>query len=156
MPDLPAKLLPEFEKLTHQYSDVKNLPQPEFIQHIDVFEGSPQPILRFGVLDKFDWKWEESVCAEIEFSYAGGRIKAGTSGDSFIGEQHGKMVRQLRDLVQEQQSIQRLQLLVESLKWVKDLSYDQQLKLDKQRLDSMVLLSMETGSNSSCPSIKLS
>lgn len=58
------------------------------------------------------------------------------------------MVRQLRDLVQEQQSIQRLQLLVESLKWVKDLSYDQQLKLDKQRLDSMVLLSMETGSNS--------
>ena len=58
------------------------------------------------------------------------------------------MVRQLRDLVQEQQSIQRLQLLVESLKWVKDLSYDHQLKLDKQRLDSMVLLSMETGSNS--------
>ena len=93
-------------------------------------------------------KWEESVCAEIEFSYAGGRIKAGTSGDSFIGKQHDKMVRQLRDLVQEQQSIQRLQLLVESLKWVKDLSYDQQLKLDKQRLDSMVLLSMETGSNS--------
>ncbi len=67
-----------------------------------------------------------------------GRIKAGTSGDSFIGEQHDKMVRQLRDLVQEQQSIQRLQLLVKSLKWVKDLSYDQQLKLDKQRLDSMV------------------
>ena len=48
------------------------------------------------------------------------------------------MVRQLRDLVQEQQSIQRLQLLVESLKWVKDLSYDHQLKLNKQRLDSMV------------------
>ena len=103
MPDLPSMLLPEFEKLTHQYSDVKNLPQPESIQHIDVLEGSPQPILRFGVLDKFDWKWEESVCAEIEFSYAGGRIKAGTSGDSFIGEQHDKMVRQLRDLVQEQQ-----------------------------------------------------
>ncbi len=138
MPDLPSMLLPEFEKLTHQYSDVKNLPQPESIQHIDVLEGSPQPILRFGVLDKFDWKWEESVCAEIELSYVGGRIKAGTSGDSFIGEQHGKMVRQLRDLVQEQQSIHRLQLLVESLKWVKDLSYDQQLKLDKQRLDSMV------------------
>ena len=49
------------------------------------------------------------------------------------------MVRQLRDFVQEQQSIQRLQLLVESLKWVKDISsYYQQLKLDKQRLDSMV------------------
>lgn len=138
MPDLPSTLMPEFEKLTHQYSDVQNLPQPESIQHIDVLEGSPQPILRFGVLDTFDWKWVESVCAEIEFSYAGGRIKAGTSGDSFIGEQHGKMVRQLRDLVQEQQSIQRLQLLVESLKWVKDLSYDHQLKLDKQRLDSMV------------------
>ncbi|WP_145282305.1 hypothetical protein, partial [Staphylococcus argensis] len=60
MPDLPSMLLPEFEKLTHQYSDVKNLPQPESIQHIDVLEGSPQPILRFGVLDKFDWKWEES------------------------------------------------------------------------------------------------
>lgn len=90
MPDLPSMLLPEFEQLTHQYSDVKNLPRPESIQHIDVLEGSPQPILRFGVLDTFDWKLEESVCAEIEFSYAGGRIKAGTSGDSFIGEQHGK------------------------------------------------------------------
>ena len=54
MPDLPTMLLPEFEQLTHQYSDVKNLPQPESIQHIDVLEGSPQPILRFGVLDKFD------------------------------------------------------------------------------------------------------
>ncbi|POU09116.1 heavy metal resistance protein CzcA, partial [Acinetobacter sp. ACNIH3] len=39
MPDLPSMLLPEFEKLTHQYSDVKNLPQPESIQHIDVLEG---------------------------------------------------------------------------------------------------------------------
>src|SRR3990167_10794285 len=106
MPDLPGKLLPEFEKLTHQYSEVKKMPQPESIQHIDVLEGSTQPILRFGVLNKFDLKWEESVCAEIEFSYAGGRIKTGTSRDSFICEQHGKMVRQLRDLVQEQQSIQ--------------------------------------------------
>lgn len=138
MPEMPATVLTEFEQLTHQSTTIHNLPKPGFLQEIEVLQGNPQPILRFGVLDKFDWKWEESVCAEIEFSYAGGRIKAGTSGDSFIGEQHGKMVRQLRDLVQEQQSIQRLQLLVESLKWVKDLSYDQQLKLDKQRLDSMV------------------
>lgn len=138
MPDLPSTLLSEFEHITHQYSNVQNLPQSESIQSVEVLAGSPQPILRFGVLDKFDWKLEESVCAEIEFSYAGGRIKAGTSGDSFIGEQHGKMVRQLRDFVQEQQAIQRLQLLVKSLEWVKDLSNDQQLKLDKQRLDSMV------------------
>lgn len=138
MPDLPSTLLSEFEQLTHQHSDVGNLPLPESIQHVEILAGSPQPILRFGVLGKFDWKLEESVCAEIEFSYAGGRIKAGTSGDSFIGEQHGKIVRQLRDLIQEQQAIQRLQLLVESLEWVKDLSYDQPLKLDKQRLDSMV------------------
>ena len=138
MPDLPSTLLSEFEQMTHQYSDMQNLPQSESIQNVEVLAGSPQPILRFGVLDKFDWKLEESVCAEIEFSYAGGRIKAGTSGDSFIGEQHGKMVRQLRDLIQEQQAIQRLQLLVASLGWVKDLSSYQQSKLDKQRLDSMV------------------
>ena len=138
MPDLPSTLLSEFEQMTHQYSDMQNLPQSESIQSFEVLAGSPQPILRFGVLDKFDWKLEESVCAEIEFSYAGGRIKAGTSGDSFIGEQHGKMVRQLRDLIQEQQAIQRLQLLVASLGWVKDINYDQFLKLDKQRLDSLV------------------
>ena len=55
MPDLPSTLLSEFEHITHQYSDVQNLPQPESIQNIEVLAGSPQPILRFGILEPIQY-----------------------------------------------------------------------------------------------------
>ena len=138
MPDLPSTLLPEFGHITQQYLDVQNLPQPQCIQNVEVLTGSPQPILRFGVLDKFDWKFEEFVCAEIEFFYASGRIKAGTSSDSFIGEQHGEMVRQQRNLVQEQQAIARLKTLVPSLRCVKNIAIKNQPEVSQAILDSLV------------------
>ncbi|WP_374570616.1 SNF2-related protein [Acinetobacter sp.] len=139
MPELPAALLEEFEQLAGQYPSTRQMPKPKHMQNIEHLAGNPQPVLRFGVLPQFDHqaRFYDYALAEIEFAYAGGRVKAGAAGEHFLGRHQGKTVRQQRDLIQEQQAVQRLKQLLPSFKWVKNLAKKQQPDVQHEALGAL-------------------
>ncbi|MFM6906715.1 MAG: SNF2-related protein [Acinetobacter tjernbergiae] len=140
MPELSRELIGEFEHVIRQHRCTQSLPKPQYIQNIETMTGNPQAILRFGVFPQFNQKAHnhDYSFAEVEFAYLAGRVKAGETADSFIADYQGKMVRQQRNFIQEQQAIQRLKQRVPSLKWVKNLAAKKQPDLQPEQLASLI------------------
>lgn len=127
MPEMSVELMHDFEKIVAQSDLLKNLPKPNFIQEIQTVGGSPQPILRFGTTNQLNHRLNNhsQTFAEIEFRYSSGAANLTSTDHYFIGEIQGHPVRQERNLLQEQQALQRLEKALPSLTWIKDLSSQQ-------------------------------
>lgn len=138
MPEIPVTFLDEFEQLIQKSAVTAKLPKPKSVQEMKVIKGDPQPVLRFGALPNIldQPNFADNPVAEIEFVYPAGIVKLGASNESFVVEFDGSLVRQQRNFVQEQQAIQRLEMLMPSLKWLKDI-----VKKPDPRVSSKILAS---------------
>lgn len=127
MPALPVALLSQFDQLLHSQPLSLPIPQPQYLQELSVVEGRPVAIIRFGAFSKLEQRLahDQYAFAEIEFEYQAGRIKAGSSVDSFMGSLQDQAVKQMRDLQIEQQYLQQLKDLIPSLQQANQLGIKQ-------------------------------
>ncbi|MFW2077017.1 SNF2-related protein [Acinetobacter sp. ULE_I010] len=132
MPQMPVDLIAEFEQVIQPYSIFEDLPQAQFTQNIEVLDGKPTPILRFGSFPQYDrlGQMNHYAIAEIEFDYPTGTIKAGFPDASFISYHNGKSVRQHRDLATEKSQFELLKSIVPSLKWITEINKNKRPAFD--------------------------
>lgn len=140
MPALPVSLLNQFDQMMHHQPVSIAIPQPQYLQELKVIQGAPVAIIRFGAFSKLEQRLghDQYAFAEIEFEYQGGRIKSGSSAESFMGTVQDKTVKQLRDFDREQQYIQQLKDLIPSLHPANQLKILKQSKFEHDISDDVV------------------
>ncbi len=134
MPSIPKDLLTDVQEVLSSHHTTEKLPKSAHAKPVEEIHGTPEPIIRFGSIDKrqlpFDMKkdyWQGQwidkhyVKAELVFAYETGEITARMDADTpfFATHKDGKRYRQYRDIKAENQAIRALKKCLTSLKWLK-------------------------------------
>ena len=140
MPQMPVELLAEFEQVIQPYAAFEGLPQAQYAQNIETFQGKPTPILRFGMYPQYDrlGQMHGYALAEIEFEYQHGCVKAGALDDNFVLNIKEKTIRQLRDIEAEKAHLLALKNLISSLQWISKLPKSKRPAFDEITKNSIV------------------